>query len=201
MRQVAPDAPTREEAAPLVAAEMLPAKCPPGTDARPRPTGVLVIEDDRLMLKSLARGLSMRGFAVWCAADGGEAVGLYQRFGAGIDVVLSDLNMPVMDGPRTLEVLREIDPLVRFCFMTADASESTLADLSRRGAMRVFTKPFASVSEVAEELRELATRPPSPALPREEAVPAEEEQGDKQPLRAAGGGFVGWVVSALLRAR
>ncbi|MBX9652586.1 response regulator, partial [bacterium] len=133
---------------------------PPGAEDQCRAVGVLVIEDDKLMRRSLEQGLKKRGFAVWAAADGGEGAELYRRFGAQIDVVLSDLNMPVLDGPQTLDSLRRINPLVRFCFMTADVRQSTLTGLLKLGALRVFTKPFSSVAEVAEELRELAARPP-----------------------------------------
>lgn len=100
-RQVAPVEGRREEL--------------PGAAVQSRALGVLVIEDEKLMRRSLEQGLKKRGFAVWAAADGGEGVELYRRFGAQIDVVLSDLNMPVMDGPQTLDSLRQINPLVRFC--------------------------------------------------------------------------------------
>lgn len=124
-----------------------------------RPVGVLVIEDERLMLKALEQGLRRRGFVVWAAPDGGEGVDLYRRFGARIDVVLSDVQMPVLNGPKTLDALREINPSVRFCFMTGDTRASTLTKLLRLGALRVFPKPLPSVAVVAEELWELATCP------------------------------------------
>lgn len=124
-----------------------------------RSVGALVIEDDRLMLNAMEQGLRKRGFRVWKADDGNEGVELYRRFGTQIDVVLSDVQMPVQDGPKTLAALREINPAVRFCFMTGDARASTLRRLLQRGALRVFTKPLSSVAEVAEELWELATHP------------------------------------------
>ncbi|MFO0840920.1 MAG: response regulator [Gemmataceae bacterium] len=200
MRHVALDAPPREGDGLHVVAGLEPTGPPPGGDSPPRPAGVLVVEDDRLMLKTLVTGFSGRGLAVWGAADGAEAVGLYLRFGARIDVVLSDLNMPVMDGRKTLDALRKIDPHVRFCFMTADARPSTVADLSRSGAVRVFTKPFPSVAEVAEELRELATSAPPHELPPETPGPNEGERSTKPTGRSVCS-FARWVVSVLLRAR
>lgn len=176
--------------------------CPTTADEQNRPTGVLVIEDERLMLKSLDQGLRKRGFAVWTAADGGEGVELYRRFGDRIDVVLSDLNMPVLNGLETLDTLREINPHVRFCFMTGDVRTATFARLLKLGALRVFTKPFTSVAEVAEELRELATRSPDPAdlgLGDGEDV-GHDGPASAEPLEArAGGGFFGTVFSPLVR--
>lgn len=166
-----------------------------------RPTGVLVIEDERLMLKSLDQGLRKRGFAVWAAADGGEGVELYRRFGWQIDVVLSDLNMPVLDGPQTLAALREINPLVRFCFMTGDVRLTTLTRLLKLGALKVFTKPFPSVAEVAEELRGLATLPPdgSAALELDGEVVGHDGPASPEPVEPPGGGFFGTVFSPLVR--
>jgi CheY-like chemotaxis protein len=138
----------RQGAAPRV--EALPAP-----DAPPRPLGILIVEDERPILAALEKGLSRRGFAVWCAADGGAAIDLFRRFESQIDVVLSDLNLPVMDGLKTLDALRRINRLVRFCFMTGDTRQSTLAELRREGVLRVFTKPFSSVADLAEELRKL----------------------------------------------
>jgi CheY-like chemotaxis protein len=125
-----------------------------------RRTSILVIDDDRQILRVLERALSKQGFAVRCAAAGDDAIDLYRRFGSQIDIVLSDLNMPVMDGPTTLDALKKINPFICFCFMTGDTSKSTIAELLQRGAMRVFAKPFSSVAYIAEELREMAARRP-----------------------------------------
>lgn len=173
---------------------------PPGAAGEGRPTGVLVIDDEELTLRGLKRGLSLRGFAVWCATDGAGGVDLYRRHGAQIDVVLSDLNMPVMDGPQTLDALRGINPFVRFCFMTADGRMSTLAALLQLGALRVFTKPFPSVGKIAEELRELAARAPAVLVPVE--APHEPDRPAENMAPAEGaevGGLFGWVVSLFTR--
>lgn len=106
------------------------------------------------MLKAMEHGLRDRGFAVWTAMDGDEGVERYRRFREQIDIVLSDVQMPVLDGPAALDALREIDPFVRCCFMTGDPRHPGLL---RRGVLRVFAKPL-SVVEVAEELRGLAKR-------------------------------------------
>jgi len=167
-----------------------------------RPPGILVIEDERLILKALDQGLRKRGFSVWAAANGGTGVELYRRFEDRIDVVLSDLNMPILNGPETLAALREINPAVRFCFMTGDTRRSTLDTLVRRGAQRVFTKPFASLAEVADQLWELATRPPassdSLALGPEEDTAHDEPASPELMMRPPGGEFFGSILSPLV---
>lgn len=131
----------------------------PDVDQR-RPTGILVIEDERLLRKALEKGLRNQGFAVWVAADGGEGVDLYRRVGAQIDVVLSDVQMPVLDGPKTLDALREINPAVRCCFMTGNTRPTLLAHLLDKRPDGLFIKPFA-VAEVVAVLREVAGQPPT----------------------------------------
>lgn len=133
-----------------------------------RPAGVLVVEDEPLMLKAMEQGLRKKGFRVWTADDGGQAIEVFRQFGAQIDIVLSDVQMPVLDGPQALEALRVIRPSIRICFMTADARLSTTARLLSRGALRVFAKPLSSVAEVAEELWGLATCPESLSSARRE---------------------------------
>lgn len=122
-----------------------------------RPTGILVIEDNRLLRTALGQGLRNRGFDLWTAADGGEGVELYRQFWPLIDMVLSDVQMPVLDGPGVFKALRAVNPYVRFCFMTGDTCAATRATLLKLGAMRVYEKPLPSVANIAQELWELAT--------------------------------------------
>ena len=80
--------------------------------------GLLVVDDDTLVRGLMTAGMGQHGFAVWVAADGREAVDIYQYHRAEIDVVLLDVCMPGLDGPETLAELRAIDPEVRCCFMS-----------------------------------------------------------------------------------
>lgn len=205
MSQIAPAEQMRKSSAARQVAPMEGQQAvPPGAAGQSRATGVLVIEDEKLMRRSLEQGLTKRGFVVWAAADGGEGVELHRGFGELIDVVLSDMKMPVMDGPQTLDALRDINPAVRFCFMTGDARPSTLRRLLNLGGLRVFTKPFPSVAEVAEELRELATCPvgiparPELSLSGEEAVRF-RDVAESETEKSLANGLFGRVFSSLAR--
>lgn len=165
------------------------------------PLGVLVIEDQRLMLKAMEQGLQRQGFVVWTAPNGREGVELYRRFGAKIDIVLSDVRMPVLDGPKTLDAIREINPIVRFCFMTSDTRASTQANLVERGALCVFTKPFQSVAGVAMELWKLAKQAPESCAGME--VEDDELAGLQNALSqfewSARSSLIRWTFSPLIR--
>lgn len=123
-----------------------------------RPPGVLVVDDDRTLRTVLAGVLRKRGFVVWVAAGGDEAVHVYRRHGHEIDVVLSDVNMPGMNGPDTLAALRGVDPGVSCCFMTADRRPGTREALLALGGLAVLDKPFPSLAGVCETLKGLIER-------------------------------------------
>lgn len=124
-----------------------------------RPPTLLVVDDDDTLRTVLARELRRRGFDVYSAGSGSEAVETYRRLGGRIGLALLDVNMPGMTGPDVLAALRTIDPLVRCCFMTADARPETRSALRKAGGREVLAKPFASLAEVCETLRRLADGP------------------------------------------
>lgn len=116
---------------------------------------VLVVDDEPAIAQMLAFVLERQGYCVRTATSGPEAVELYQRQHADIDLVLLDVQMPELDGPQTAERLRRINPEVRFCFMTGNIGRYSHSELvDRLGAERVFDKPF-SPGRIACEMREL----------------------------------------------
>lgn len=121
-----------------------------------RPPSVLVVDDDDTLRTVLARELRRRGFDVYSTGSGAEAVEMYCRSSTRIDVILMDVNLPGMSGPETLDAILAVDPFVRCCFMTADDRPGRHAALLARGAAAVFGKPFASVKDVCETLKQIA---------------------------------------------
>lgn len=136
----------------------------------PAPTrrpGILIADDVHLILVLLKLELEQRGFRVWLAGDGADAVALFEQDHGDIDLVLLDVQMPGLDGPRTLAALREIDPDFLACFMTGGAGKYTMADLARLGAIGVFGKPFRteSIADFLERLFAAALPAPAEAEP------------------------------------
>jgi CheY-like chemotaxis protein len=123
--------------------------------AAPRTYGILVADDEWAVRAVLSVVLRARGFALWLASDGHEALDLYRRCHEAIDVVLLDVCMPRRDGPQTLAALREVNPQVRCCFMSGDLGRYTEQGLRDLGAAAVLQKPFR-VAEIAQALWELA---------------------------------------------
>jgi len=113
-----------------------------------RPPGILLVDDDSLLLTVLSLGFRKRGFKVWIAAHGLVARELYEQHQSQIDAVLLDVSMPFFDGPDTLEMLRQINPDVQCWFITGGSSKYTEEDLQARAA-GVFYKPFRLEEVVA----------------------------------------------------
>jgi two-component system, cell cycle sensor histidine kinase and response regulator CckA len=120
--------------------------------ASPRQPGILIADDMGLILTLLKFELEPRGFTVWLAVDGDDALDLYRQNRAEIDLVLLDVSMPGLDGPRTLAALQTLDPDILACFMTGNSSTYTEENLLERGAVGIFHKPF-NAAEVAKCLK------------------------------------------------
>jgi two-component system cell cycle sensor histidine kinase/response regulator CckA len=121
-----------------------------------RAPGILIIDDDPMLLRLLDTALSRRGFRVWAGPSGQAGLELYRRHQDDIDLVLLDVCMPGLDGPATLRRLREVNPGVRACLMSGHAGAYSAADLRGLGIDGFFAKPF-QVLPLADELWEVAS--------------------------------------------
>jgi two-component system, OmpR family, response regulator len=126
--------------------------------------GVLVVDDEHMVRIMVQLGLERSGFDVWLARSGREAIDLYRRHTEEIAVVLLDVRMPGLDGPHTLEVLRELNPEVPACFMSGDTGTYEPEELLQRGAAYVIAKPF-HLDDLANILRLMAHGAPADHLP------------------------------------
>lgn len=122
--------------------------------AATRNPGILIADEMALILTLLKFELEPRGFTVWLAVDGDDALDLYRRNRDEIDLVLLDVHLPGLDGPHTLAAMQRLTPDVLACFMAGSSDTYTEEDLLERGAAWVFTKPLRP-TEVAHLLQEV----------------------------------------------
>jgi CheY-like chemotaxis protein len=113
---------------------------------------VLVVDDNELARTLLSYIVQGQGFEARFAADGWQAVEICSR--ETVDLVILDVVMPGMDGPKTLEMLKLHNPGIRCCFATGGTKDYTDEDLLERGAARVFKKPFSAL-EIGQGLQHL----------------------------------------------
>jgi len=85
---------------------------------------ILLVEDEEGLRGLNARGLTSRGYTVLQAANGLEAVEAFDSYFGKIDLVVSDVVMPEMDGPTLLTKLRSRDPNVKIIFVSGYAEEA-----------------------------------------------------------------------------
>jgi CheY-like chemotaxis protein len=104
------------------------------------PLRILVVDDEPIVVESVARMLESQGHQVSSAAD--SMVALRRFCEQPFDLVLSDIVMPGMGGAEFVERLRAIDPDVRVLIMTGHIAHEQVEQLLRDGVLGVVRKPF-----------------------------------------------------------
>jgi nitrogen-specific signal transduction histidine kinase/CheY-like chemotaxis protein len=112
----------------------------------PRGNGetVLVIDDEASILVITSQTLQAFGYRVLTAADGAEGVAVYARHMNEIAVVLTDMMMPVMDGPATIHALMRINPKVRIVAASGLGANGGTAKAVGQGVKHFLTKPYTA---------------------------------------------------------
>jgi PAS domain S-box-containing protein len=126
----------------------------------------ILIIDDELSVCEIARDmLAGLGYTVYVEHDGKSGVDLYRIRQATIDLILLDINMPVMGGKQTFEVLRSINPGCRIIIMTGYGREGVETSNFSSEVNAFMQKPF-QLEMLALKVREiLDNRTSAPAEP------------------------------------
>ena len=147
-----PDAPTRcrHPADAPSAAAALPARSAGSRSPQPAPISPgrapSCWSRTRRGLRALnARGLASRGYTVLEAGNGVEAIEVLEKHGGQVDLVVSDVVMPEMDGPTLLKELRKRNPALKIIFVSGYAEEAFAKSLPENDDRKQFSflpKPF-----------------------------------------------------------
>lgn len=132
-------------------------------------TTVMVVDDFDPLRQAVCRSLQARGLAVLSAASGMEALEMASQHRGQIDVLLTDLMMPEIQGHELAQAMLEVRPELRVIFMTGDASAArNLHKLPAIGPL--LRKPFQT-TRLIDTIRDLvgeagaagpAAAPPEP---------------------------------------
>jgi len=101
---------------------------------------VLIVDDELNMRLVLAAMLKKEGYAITSAADGREALQILKS--NKMDVVVTDLKMPHLDGMALLSCITEQYPEVPVIIITAHGTVATAVEALKKGALDYITKPF-----------------------------------------------------------
>jgi DNA-binding NtrC family response regulator len=101
---------------------------------------ILIVDDEEIFLLSLKNNLARLGYAVVSATSGREALKLLEE--KSVDLVITDLNMPEMDGIHLMLSIKEHLPTLPVVVFTAKGSIERAVDAIRQGAFDFLEKPF-----------------------------------------------------------
>jgi two-component system cell cycle sensor histidine kinase/response regulator CckA len=121
--------------------------------SRTRDATILIVEDEAELRAGLARVLKSAGFVVLEASDGEQALSLMSLLGkVRIDLIISDVVMPKMNGPDLAKRLEEIRPGVRLILMSGHADEVFATGANLQIELRKPFVPQVLLEEVAKAL-------------------------------------------------
>jgi class 3 adenylate cyclase len=110
--------------------------------------GLVIVDDEEGVRRSLKRVLEKDGFRIFLAENGEQALGIVRHDGQGIETVISDYRMPGMDGLETLVEIGKLNAEITRIMLTGYATMASAIEAVNAGIDGFLTKPFDN-----EELR------------------------------------------------
>ena len=107
---------------------------------------VLVVDDEADVRQVVQQILEAFGYQALLAADGIEATALYASRKEEIAVVVTDMMMPLMDGPATIQALMNLNPQVRIIAASGLSTSSNAAKAAKEGAKHFISKPYTTAT-------------------------------------------------------
>jgi two-component system cell cycle sensor histidine kinase/response regulator CckA len=127
----------------------------PRTDLTGQGT-ILLVEDEEGLRSLNARGLRSRGYSVIEASNGVEALEALEEKDGAVDLVVSDVVMPEMDGPTLLRAMRVHNPDLKIIFVSGYAEDAFAKSLDEDEKFEFLPKPF-TLSQLVGKVKETMT--------------------------------------------
>jgi two-component system cell cycle sensor histidine kinase/response regulator CckA len=115
---------------------------------------VLLVEDEDAVRLFGSRALRNKGYRVLEAGDGEEALDVINDYGAPIDLIITDVMMPGMDGHTLVKLVQEELPNIKVILMSGYAEEAIPGGLGSDPTLHFLPKPF-SLQELAGKVKEV----------------------------------------------
>lgn len=119
------------------------------------PTRILIIDDEHIFAKNMAKLLSHRGYNTKYVLRGSEAIALIEA--EHFDIILLDLQMPGLDGVDTLKQVLLRDPVLRVILLTGYGSMGVVQQALDLGACSYLRKP-CEIEELLEVVQKIASQ-------------------------------------------
>ena len=130
-----------------------PAKTSPGgltaaaeEQMHPRGRGelILIVDDEAAVRAITQQTLEAFGYRVLLAGDGAEALSIYAEHQEDVAAVLTDMMMPIMDGPATIQVLKRMNPAVKIIAASGLNADGSAAKAAGMGVKHFLPKPYTA---------------------------------------------------------
>jgi two-component system cell cycle sensor histidine kinase/response regulator CckA len=115
---------------------------------------ILLVEDEEAVRSFAARALRMRGYNVLEAGGGEEALEIVKGDGANIDLIITDVVMPNMDGPTMVRHVKALNPGLPVIFMSGYAEEAFRRNDQNSEDIHFLPKPFG-LKQLAAKVKEV----------------------------------------------
>ncbi len=117
--------------------------------------GTLLLVDDEKMVREVARPMLEKiGYSVLLAANGEEAIDIYERWSQDIQLVIIDIIMPGMNGGEVFDALVQRDPNVKVLLSSGYSVTGEAEEIMDRGAKGFIQKPFG-IGALSEKIRSI----------------------------------------------
>ncbi len=143
--------PSAAEQAAKVAAVAAPARDLTGHER------ILLVEDEESVRAFSARALKATGYEVFEAEGGEEAIEVLEDLDYKVDLIISDVVMPEMDGPTMLKAIRDKMPDLKIIFVSGYAEESVRRDIEDDQSVDFLPKPY-SLDQINTKVKEVLRR-------------------------------------------
>jgi DNA-binding NtrC family response regulator len=111
---------------------------------------ILIVDDDERMLRALAKTLTGEGAGVTTTQGAGDAIEILSRRNQRVDLVITDLRMPLVTGTSLVHFIHLIFPDLPVIVLTAFGSPESRAECLRQGAALFLEKNLSSAQLIAE---------------------------------------------------
>ena len=119
---------------------------------------ILLVEDEDVIRRVVSQSLGLRGYTVIEAGDGSEAIAVCDRLGQSIDLLITDVVMPLMNGPDLAQRIAAIRPHLKVLFMSGYTDRALIHQGLRRAGTAFIQKPFTP-DALAQKVREILDQP------------------------------------------
>jgi len=119
---------------------------------------ILVVDDEALILDVGRSMLEKLGYRVIPAGNGEDAISILSGMRAKVDLVILDLIMPGLDGGKTFDRIRTIDPTLRVLLSSGYALDGQAEAVLKKGCSGFIQKPF-TLQELSNKIRSILDSP------------------------------------------